>query len=114
MARPRRLRNQVPPQPDGRVEVAITQYQCGSWTLNQCATYTGYDKSHMYRILQGERRKDAMRAVDPSSCAPTYVQPTKPTACPHCDQGHVWVRYEGRLDGLGRLSFFCPNCGRPA
>lgn len=96
------------------VEWGIRQHRLGQWTVNQCAAYWGIHKSNASRILRGTKRREAMHRVDPSSCAPTYTAPPRPTACPYCDRGNSWVMYEGHMDGLGRLTFYCPDCGRPA
>ena len=78
------------------------------------AVFLGVNKAHASRILNGTKRQAAMLGVDPSSVAPAYKQPVRPTACPHCDHGNTWVKLEGHMDLLGRLVFACPNCGRIA
>jgi hypothetical protein len=111
MARPHRIRGDASTQPDDVVHIAISQYLVGNWTVTECATYTGYHKRHMSRILNGERRKDVMAAVDPSSCAPVYRQSPRPTVCPACDRGRTWTHLTGVVDQLGRVTFRCSGCG---
>ena len=105
MAAPRRHEDPV-------VQYAFRQYVAGNWTITEAATETGYSKSYMCRILHGERRKDAIRGVDPSSCAPTFRQAPRHTVCPYCDKGRSWIELECVPGELGQMTYRCPSCHR--
>lgn len=96
------------------VEIAIRRRQAGEWTLQQMAQYLGCSRKHAFYIARGMERREAMRNVDPSSLAPSYMARTRATACAYCDTGNTWVKYVGVMDTLGQLTFQCPNCGRAA
>jgi len=98
-------------RPTALLRVAIRHFQAGEWTVHDCALYLGYSLSHTHRVLHGLRRPDAMRAVDPSSCSPVYIQATRPTCCPRCEQGTFWQRLEPVMGPYGQMTYCCPQCG---
>lgn len=89
----------------------IRQYQAGVWTLRECATYAGYSIPYTWRILHGQRCKDVMRCVDPSSCSPVYRQPERATSCPQCSTGVRVQPLEAVLGRWGQVTYRCPVCG---